>query len=116
MIRGTTVTLYEVTQTGEDDFGAPILAETPVTVSNVLVGQPDTDEIIQSTQIYGKRLACWLGIPKGDSHEWEDRHVEWTDAYGRTTRLHTFGIPITGIEANVPGPWHMKVRAEVIRG
>ena len=118
MIRivGIPVTLFERTQSGEDAFGAPIWTETPVRVDNVLVGQPTTEEITQATQLYGKRLSCWLGIPKGDGHSWEDRQVEWTDAYGRTIRLRTFGIPVTGIEANVPGPWHMKVRAEVIRG
>lgn len=116
MIKGVTVTLYEKTQTTTDGFGAPVMAETATNVPNVLVGQPDTDEIIQATQLYGKRLSCWLGIPKGDTHIWQDRRVSWTDAYGRTIQLQTFGIPVTGIEANVPGPWHMKVRAEVISG
>lgn len=115
-ITGITVALFERTKTGEDAFGAAIWSETPVQVDNVLVGQPTTDEIVQATQLYGKRLSCWLGIPKGDAHIWEDRRVEWTDAYGRTTTLRTFGIPVTGIEENVPLSWHMKVRAEVIRG
>lgn len=116
MIKGITVTLYDKTRAGEDAFGAATWSVTPVSVSNVLVGQPETNDIVQATELYGKKLDCWLGIPKGDTHTWDDREVAWTDAYGRTTRLRTFGIPVTGIEANVPTPWHMKVRAEVIRG
>ena len=46
-----------------------------------------------------------LGIPKGDEHAWEDAEVEF---FGR--RWRTFGILIRGIEANVPTPWHHKIR------
>ncbi len=110
MIRSTTVTLYERTQTGTDALNAPIYAETPVQVSGVLIGEPSTEEIVTATQLYSKRLLCWLAVPKGDGHDWKDAAVEWTDAYGRTLRLRTFGEPLTGIEANVPTRWHMKVR------
>lgn len=110
MIKGITVTLYEQTQTGVDEFFAPVYAETPVQVPNVLVGQPETDDILTSTDLYGKRILYMLGIPKGDTHDWTDKRVEWTDAYGQTVTVKTFGFPITGIEANVPTPWHMKVR------
>lgn len=110
MIRSTTVILYERTQTGTDAFNAPVFAETPVPVPGVLIGQPSTDEITEATDLYGKKLECWLAIPKKDRHTWKDRRVDWTDAYGRTVQLMTFGEPITGIEANVPTRWHMKVR------
>lgn len=109
-MRGITVTLYTKTQTGTDPFGAPVYTETPVTVANVLVGQPDTDDITSSTDLYGKRIDYMLGIPKGDAHDWTDKRVEWTDAYGRTVRCETFGFPVTGVEHLVPTPWHMKVR------
>lgn len=39
-IKGTTVTLYEETIVGYDGFNDPIYEETPVTVENVLVGEP----------------------------------------------------------------------------
>ena len=113
-MRGLTVTLFEREQTGADPFGAPVYTETPVTVENVLVGEPSTDDITSSTDLYGKRIAYMLGIPKGDVHDWQDRKVEWTDAYGITHRCRTFGYPITGVEALIPGPWHMKVRCEAI--
>lgn len=113
-IKGITVILYEQTITGYDDFGAPIYEETPESVDNVLVGEPSTDDITTSTQLYGKKIEYMLGIPKGDTHDWTNKKVEWTDSYGITHTVMTFGFPITGIEANIPAqlPWHMKVRCE----
>ena len=113
-LQGTTVILYSEVQTGTDPFGAPIVEEVPVEVENVLVGEPSTDDITTSTQMYGKTIQYMLGIPKGDVHDWMDKKVSWTDAYGNTHTVKTFGFPITGIEANLPAqlPWHMKVRCE----
>lgn len=115
-IQGRTVTLFEQIQTGTDDFGAPIYTEKPVQVKDVLIGEPSTDEITTSTAMYGKRMVCMLGIPKGDRHDWINKKVEWTDAYGHTFTVQTFGFPITGIEANIPLRWHMKVRCEAYGG
>ena len=109
---GQTVILYETTEVGTDGFGMPIYEETPVTVDNVLVGEPSTDDITNSTALYGKQILYMLGIPKGDTHDWKDKKVEWTDAYGDTHTCLTFGFPITGVEANIPTPWHKKVRCE----
>lgn len=111
-MKGTTVTLYELVQTGEDAFGVPTYSETPVEVEDVLVGEPNTDDIATSTALYQKVIRFMLGIPKGDTHDWMDKKVSWTDAYGNTHVCKTFGYPITGIEANIPTRWHMKVRCE----
>lgn len=108
-MRGITVTLYEQVQSGSDPFGAPVYTETATPVDNVLVGQPTTDDVTSSVSMYGRKIEFMLGIPKGDTHDWENKKVSWTDAYGVHT-VQTFGIPITGIEANIPTPWHMKVR------
>ena len=113
-MRGITVTLYVKTQTGVDAFGAPTYSEAATTVDNVLVGQPTTDDITTTTDMYGKRIDYMLGIPKGDTHEWKDVKVSWTDAYGRTITCKTFGFPITGVEALIPTAWHMKVRCHRI--
>lgn len=113
-IKGITVTLYEETVTGFDEFNAPIKVSVPVTVDNVLVGEPSTDDITSSVSLYGKKISYMLAIPKGDQHDWCDKIVEWTDSYGETHKCRTFGVPITGIEANIPSqlPWHKKVRCE----
>ena len=46
MLKGIDIILYEKTKTGEDAFHAPIYTETPVTVHNVLVGEPATEDIV----------------------------------------------------------------------
>lgn len=112
-IKGQTVTLYLEKVTGYDKFNAPIKELTSEKVENVLIGEPSTDDITSSVSLYGKKIQYMLAIPKGDSHDWTNKNVEWVDAYGVTHKCQTFGCPITGIEANIPAvmPWHMKVRA-----
>lgn len=104
-MKGVAVVLYERVQTGTDSFNDPVYSMTPVTVENVLVGQPTTDEITSSIDLYGKKIEYMLGIPKGDSHDWENTTVE---IFGES--FQTFGATIQGIEENIPTPWHKKVR------
>ena len=106
-MRGVTVTLYEKTQTGVDGLNNPVYSVSPVQVENVLVGEPTTDDITSSISLYGKQLRYMLGLPKGDAHVWTDTEVE---IFGE--RFRTFGDVIQGIDANVPTPWHHKVRVE----
>ena len=111
---GAPVKLYERVQATAgtppapvyDDLNDPVYTyATPVTVANVLIGQPSTDEVTSSISLYGKKAEFMLGIPKGDTHDWEDAKVEF---FGETWQV--FGTVIQGIEANVPTPWHHKVR------
>lgn len=113
-IKGSTVKLYTETITGYDKFGAPIVETIPEDVENVLIAEPTSDDITSSVSLYGKQIRYILGIPKGDAHDWTNKKVEWSDAYGNVRTLRTFGFPITGIEANIPAqlPWHMKVWCE----
>lgn len=102
---GCTVGLRVRTQTGTDAFNDPVYSTQTESVANVLVGQPTTDEVTSGIDLYGKKTEFMLGIPKGDSHDWEDTTVE---IFGKV--YQTFGSVIQGIEANVPTPWHKKVR------
>lgn len=106
-MRGISVVLHERTVAGYDSLNNPIYTETAVVVENVLVGQPSTDEITSTISLYGKNLDYLLGIPKGDSHNWEDSKIEF---FGKTFR--SFGNVIEGIEENVPTPWHKQVRVQ----
>lgn len=104
---GEPVILHVRVQTGVDAFNNPVFSDSSVTVDNVLIGQPTTDEITSSIELYGKKIEYMLGLPKGDAHDWEDTVVEfWGQSY------RTFGMTIRGIEANIPTPWHRKVRVE----
>ena len=104
---GVTVVLHVRTPSGVDAFNNPIFTDTTVNVANVLVGQPTTDDVTSSISLYGKKLEYVLGLPTGDAHDWTDTVVE---IFGRPFR--TFGDVIEGVEANVPTPWHKKVRVE----
>lgn len=107
MIRGITILLYEKRQTGTDALHAPIYEETPVEVPNVLVGEPSAEDIVNEMQLYGKRIAYTLAIPKGDTHDWNDVTVEF---FGQKWR--TYGGVTQGIEAMIPLTWNKKVKVE----
>ena len=106
-MRGVSVVLHVKAQTGVDGLNNPVCSDDTVIVDNVLIGQPETDDITSSIDLYGKRIDYMLGIPKGDTHNWEDTEVEF---FGHKYR--TFGHTIEGIEENIPTPWHKKVRVE----
>lgn len=107
MIKGIPVTLYERAQTGVDGFNKPVYEETAVIVENVLVAPAQEEEVLDTLNLTGRRAVYTLGIPKGDTHIWEDRDVEF---FGE--RWHTIGMPIQGIEAMIPLSWNKKVRVE----
>lgn len=106
-IKGIRVTLYEQTQTGTDAFNDPIYTETAINVDNVLVYPSTQTEILETVNLYGRKAVYTLGIPKGDTHDWENRRI---DFFGQSWR--SFGIPSQGIEDMIPLDWNMKVTVE----
>ena len=106
-IKGITVTLIEKTKIGQDPFGAPIYQENFLPISNVLIGEPDTQAITDELNLTGKKIAYVLAIPKEDEHEWEDTFVEF---FGE--RFRTIGKTMQGIEENIKLPWTKKVKVE----
>lgn len=107
LIVGIPVILYERERVGLDPFGAPIWAEHPVKVKNVLVSPASAESIVQDLQLYGKRAVYELCLPKGDAHTWEDCRV---DFFGQSFRV--FGPVQEYIEAMVPLDWNKKVKVE----
>lgn len=106
-MRGITITLHNKVQTGTDEFNAPIYSDQDVSVDNVLVGEPSGDEIVQDLNLYGKRLAFVLAIPKGDAHDWTDVEVSF---FGQ--KFRTYGEPTQGIDHLIPLSWNKKVKVE----
>ena len=106
-MRGITITLHNKVQTGTDEFNAPIYSDQDVSVDNVLVGEPSGDEIIQDLNLYGKRLAFVLAIPKGDAHDWTDVEVSF---FGQ--KFRTYGEPTQGMDHLIPLSWNKKVKVE----
>ena len=107
MLKGIDVTLYTKTPSGRDQANATVYTETPVTVHNVLVGEPSAQEVTTELQLTGRQLAYTLAIPKGDPHDWTDVRVAF---WGQQFR--TVGLPVQGIDALVPLCWNKKVQVE----
>ena len=108
-MKGITVTLYERTQTGTDEFNRPIYEEAPAEVHNVLVAPADTggQEVLDALNLTGRKAVYTLAIPKGDNHHWEGNRVEF---FGES--WHVIGIPTEGIEDLIPLQWNRKVQVE----
>lgn len=106
-MKGMTVQLVVKTQDGTDPFGMPIETEEIIDVPDCLVGQPSTDEIAATMEMYGKQIAYVVGVPKGDENSWVD-----TDVIIWGERFRTIGYPETGILENVPLRWGKNVKVE----
>lgn len=110
-MRGVSVILHILTQSGVDAFNCPEYTETTETVDNVLIA-PVGDagqEVLDTTSLDGSKAVYVLGIPKSDAHTWEGNLVEF---FGQTWRV--IGKPTMGIDSLIPGPWNKKVRVESI--
>lgn len=102
-----TVQLAVKTEGAPDPFGMPTETEELIDVPGCLVGQPSTDDITQTMEMYGKKIAYVVGVPKGDEHSWVD-----TDVIIWGERYRTIGYPETGIQGNIPLKWGQNVKVE----
>ncbi len=109
MLKGETIKLYTRTETGRDRLNRPVYEETAIEVENVLIGSPSTQEATDILNLTGRKAEYTLGIPKGDTNDWENKTVEF---WGKKWR--TIGIPVTGIQELLPQgmPWGMNVQVE----
>ena len=110
MLTGITIQLVKLTEGDPDPIGNPTYTEETVNVDDVLVGQPTSDEITDSLQLYGKVVAYTLAIPKGDANDWTDTEVILPEPF--LGRYRTIGYPTAGIEENIPLRWNKKVKVE----
>lgn len=107
VIQGITVQLGVKTQIGVDSFRNPVYAYDFIDVDNILIGEPTTEDITNSLNLHGKKIAYTLAIPKDDQNDWTDTKIKF---WGR--EFMTFGIPTQGIEENIPLSWNKKVKVE----
>ena len=114
MIKGITIQLTERTQTGTDWSGQPEYTESVVEIEDVLVGEPTTEDVTGTMNLYGKRVAYTIAIPKGDSHSWENATVILPEPFAGKYR--TIGYPTAGIEQNIPLRWNKIVKLERYNG
>lgn len=107
-MRGITVILYDRTETGKDALNKPIYTETAVQVDNVLVAPSASMEVLEPTNLDGRRGDYTMAIPKGDTNDWSaGKKVSF---FGQDWRI--IEMPEEGIEWLIPLSWNKKVRVE----
>lgn len=106
-IKGIAVVLIDNVKTGTDAFGATVYEDKEITVENVLFAPSTTDDITNQLNLTGKKADYTLAIPKGDTHDWENREVRFLGK-----RWRTVGLPLEGIEELIPLSWNRKVMVE----
>lgn len=106
-IKGIAIQLIQKVQTSTDPFGNPIFEDKPINVDNVLISPTLSDDVVNQLDLTGRKAVYTLGIPKNDTHDWEDKEVIF---FGE--RWRTFGIPTEGIDDMIPLDWNKKVLVE----
>ncbi|MBQ7265147.1 MAG: hypothetical protein IJS61_03525 [Firmicutes bacterium] len=109
-LKGITITLREMSEGERDAFNMPRKVYTDTNVADVLVGEPSTEDITQTFNLYGKKVKYTLAIPKGDTHNWVNALVVLPEPFGGEYK--TIGYPTAGIEENIPLRWNKKVHIE----
>ncbi len=107
-IKGITVVLIDRCETGVDPFGQPVFEEKEEPVENVLIKPNSTEDMQYQMNLTGEKAVYTMAIPKGDTHDWEDKTVKF---FGRTWK--TIGIPLEGIDAMIPLEWNRKVQVKL---
>lgn len=106
-LKGTTVILVEKIEQGRDPFDNPIVGEKKIEIENVLIQPTSTEDIVNQMDLTGKKAIYTLAIPKSDTHNWEDKEVEF---FGK--RWRTFGHTLEGLNHLIPLDWNKKVMVE----
>lgn len=106
-IKGITVKLIYRKEKEKDPFGNPTYEEVEEAIENVLVAPISSDDIVNSTELEGKKEVYMIAIPKGDNHEWENQKVKF---FNKTFKV--FGGSIEGIETLIPLDWNKKYKVE----
>jgi len=107
-VRGIAITIYERTVTGMDALNNPIYSESGETVENVLVAPMNTNEVLETYNLTGRKAVYQLAIPKSDDHEWSaGKRVSF---FGNDWRI--IDVPEEGIDNLIPLDWNKKVRVE----
>lgn len=104
MIKGISIIYIHKNQEGLDAFNRPIYTEKEEVIENVLIAPTTTNDIVTSQDLTGKKAVYTLAIPKGDEHKWENAKVRF---FGEEWQV--VGMPLEGIEENLPLSWNKKV-------
>ncbi len=106
-IHGIPITLIDKQVVSVDPFGSPVVKDVEITIDNVIVAPATTEDVTNQMSLTGKKISYTIGIPKGDTNDWEEKEVRF---FGK--RWRTVGIPLEGIEELIPLEWNKKVMVE----
>ena len=106
-IHGMQITLIDKQVVSVDPFGSPVVKDVEITIDNVIVAPATTEDVTSQMSLTGKKISYTIGIPKGDTNDWEEKEVRF---FGK--RWRTVGIPLEGIEELIPLEWNKKVMVE----
>ncbi len=106
-IHGIPITLIDKQVVSVDPFGSPVVKDVEITIDNVIVSPATTEDVTSQMSVTGKKISYTIGIPKGDTHDWDNKEVRF---FGK--RWRTVGIPLEGIEELIPLEWNKKVMVE----
>ena len=104
-MRGEDVTVTRRVLSGRDDMGEPVVATSTETVGNVLWHESTTDEMDESTRMYGVTCDLSLDFPKSYTASLEGCHVTV-----RGTEYRVLGDPKGFMVQNTPTPWNRPVK------
>lgn len=113
-INGITIKLWvsNPQESETDAFNRPHDSGEWVSVDDVLVAPLSDAEILDTVNLTGRKATYQLGIPKGDTHEWQSGgYVQFFGEYWRIV-----GHPTIGIDDMIPLRWNKKVKVESING
>lgn len=106
-ITGETIVLIDKIASGKNPLGRTQYQEERVLIPNVIISYPQAEDIETSVNLTGRRAEHVLGIPKGDTHDWNNKEVEF---YGKRWRV--IGTAIQGMNHLMPLDWNKKVMVE----
>lgn len=107
LIQGIIVTLINRVKIGENPLGEPIYEEKEIEVQNVLVAPATADDLVNVSDLEGRKTIYTIAIPKGDTNIWENQKVKF---FNKTWKVITESEE--GIESMMPLVWNKKYKVE----
>lgn len=111
MLRGETVGVVKRTPAGQNPFGAPVLSEEVVAVSNVLVAPGAATDVIDSNRPAGAKVAFTCYFPKTFTDDLRGCAVRV-----RGQQLEVIGDPQPYPDVLTPGAWNRVVEVGRVDG
>ena len=112
-MKGVSVTVRSLVQTGVDRFNNPVVMPIEQTVDNVLIA-PGATQDLEASRPEGVSVAYTLHFPKTFSGSLEGCKITLPEPFSGVYSV--IGNPMQYMDENTPTRWHMPVEIEVAHG